>query len=70
MSSVYVVCWILLQTFQTYFCIQANMWTLIILLLEGQSDLGPHCLQKRLLKSQVDDKQTTIVVTGSLRVNT
>ena len=24
MSSVYVVCWIILQTFQTYFCIQAN----------------------------------------------
>ena len=22
--SVYVVCWIVLQTFQTYFCIQAN----------------------------------------------
>ena len=24
MSSVYVVCWIFLQTFQTDFCIQAN----------------------------------------------
>ena len=24
MLSVYVVCWILLQTLQTYFCIQAN----------------------------------------------
>ena len=24
MSSVYVVCWIFLQTFQIYFCIQAN----------------------------------------------
>ena len=24
MSSVYVVCWIFLQTFQTFFCIQAN----------------------------------------------
>ena len=24
MSSVYVLCWIFLQTFQTYFCIQAN----------------------------------------------
>ena len=24
MSSVYVVCWIFLQTFQTYFCILAN----------------------------------------------
>ena len=42
MSPVYVVCWIFLQTFQTYFCIQAN--------------LGPHCLQKWLLKLQADDK--------------
>ena len=24
MTSVYIVCWIFLQTFQTYFCIQAN----------------------------------------------
>ena len=45
MLSVYVVCWIFLQTFQTYFCI-----------LEEQSDLGPRCLQKWLLKSQADDK--------------
>ena len=49
MSSVYVVCWILLQTFQTFFCIQANSE-------KEQSDLGPHCLQKWLLKSQADDK--------------
>ena len=33
------------------------MWTLIRLLLEEeQSDLGPHCLQKWLLKPQADDK--------------
>ena len=32
------------------------MWTQIRLLLEEQSDLGPHCLQKLLLKSQADDK--------------
>ena len=66
MSSVYVVCWIFLQTFQTYFCIQANsvdpdqtallVWTLIRLLLKEQSDLGPHCLQIWLLKSQADHK--------------
>ena len=36
-----------LWTFQTYFCIQAK---------EEQSDLGPHCLQKWLLKPQADDK--------------
>ena len=47
MSSVYVECWIFLQTFQTYFCIQANSVV---------PDLGPHCLQKWLLKSQADDK--------------
>ena len=32
-----------------------TVWTLIRLLLEEQSDLGPHCLQKWLLKSQADD---------------
>ena len=56
MSSVYVVCWIFLQTFQTYFCIGLTMWTLIRLLLEEQSDLGPHWSQKWLLKSQADEK--------------
>ena len=50
MSSVYVVCWIFLQTFQTYFRIQANSVD------PDQSDLGPHCLQNWLLKSQADDK--------------
>ena len=56
MSSVYVVCWIFLQTFQTYFCNKQTVWTQIRLLLKEQSDLGPHCLQKWLLKSQADDK--------------
>ena len=56
MSSVYVVCWIFLQTFQTYFCIQANIVAQIRLLLEEQFDLGPHCLQNGLLKSQADRK--------------
>ena len=52
MSSVYVVWWICLQTFQTYFCIQANS----VDLLKEQSDLGPHCLQKWLLKKPAEDK--------------
>ena len=52
MSSVYVVCWIFLQTFQTYFCIQANSVDLD----QTAPNLGPHCLQKRLLKSQADNK--------------
>ena len=38
------------------FIYRQTVWTLIILLLEEQSDLGPHCLQKWLLKSQADDK--------------
>ena len=53
MLSVYVVCWIFLQTFQIYFCIQANS---VDPDQTEQSDLGPHCLQKWLLKSQADDK--------------
>ena len=52
MPSVYVVCWIFLQTFQTYFCIQANSVDPD----QTAPDLGPHCLQKWLLKSQADDK--------------
>ena len=56
MLSVYVVCWIFLQTFQTYFCIQANsvdpdqtaprgaVWSWSTLF-----------AKKRLLKSQADD---------------
>ena len=56
MSSVYVVCWIFLQTFQTYFCIQANSVDPDQTAPLEQSDLGPDCLQKWLLKSQADDK--------------
>ena len=47
------VCWIFLQTFQTYFCIQAN---------SVDPDQTPssliwvHTVQKWLLKSQADDK--------------
>ena len=52
MSSVYVVCWIFLQTFQTYFCILANSVDPD----QTAPDLGPHCLQNWLLKSQADDK--------------
>ena len=57
MSSVYVICWIFLQTFSNLFLAYwLTVWTLIRLLLEKQSDLGAHCLQKWLLKSQADDK--------------
>ena len=56
MSSGFVVCWIFLQTFQPIFAYRQTAWTLIRLLLEEQSDLGPHCLQKWLLKSQADGK--------------
>ena len=56
MPRKYVVCWIFLQTFQTYFCMQANSVDPDQSLLEEKSDLGPYCLQKWLLKSQADDK--------------
>ena len=55
MSSVYVVCWIFLQTFQNDFCIQANSVD-PDQTAPGQFDLGQHCLQNWLLKSQADDK--------------
>ena len=41
---------------ETYFCIQGNSLDPDQTFLEEQSDLGPHCLQKWLLKSQADDK--------------
>ena len=52
MSSVSVVCWIFLQTFQTYFGIQANNVDPD----HTAPDLGPHCLQKWLLKWPVEHK--------------
>ena len=52
MSSVYVFCWIFLQIFNPIFAYKQTVWTLIRLLLY----LGPHCLQKQLLKPQADDK--------------
>ena len=42
--------------FKPIFAYRQTVWTQIRLLLEEQSDLGPHCLQKQLLKSQADDK--------------
>ena len=38
------------------FAYRQTVWTQIRLLLKKQSDLGPHCLQKWLLKSQADEK--------------
>ena len=57
------------KLFKPIFAYRQTVWTLIRLLLEEQSDLGPHCLQKWLLKSQAEDKAYNIVVIGSLRVN-
>ena len=51
MSSVYyVICWIFLQTFQTYFCIQANSVDLY------QTGYGSTLFAKMTLKSQAEDK--------------
>ena len=44
------------KLFKPIFAYRQTVWTLIRLLLEEQSDLGPHCLQKWLLKSQAGDK--------------
>ena len=56
MSSVYVVCWIFLQTFQTYFCILANSVDPDQTAPRGAVWSESHCLQTQVLKSQVDDK--------------
>ena len=38
------------------------LWTLIRLLLDGQSDLGPHVCYREVLKGQADDTQQTILI--------
>ena len=58
-ASENVVCYMLSAEyscglFKTIFAYRQTVWILIRLL--EQSDLGPHCLQKWLLKSQADDK--------------
>ena len=68
MLSVYVICWIFLQTLSNLF-LQANSADPDQTALKEHSDLGPHCLQKWLLKSQADDKADAIIVIGALRVN-
>ena len=65
MSSVYVVCWIFLQTSQTYFCIQANsvdpdersslIWVYTICNNDFQSN-------------RQKTKQMTVVMFGILRI--
>ena len=52
MLSVYVICWIFLQTFQTYFCIQANSVDPD----QRSSLIWVHTVCKNDLKSQADDK--------------
>ena len=56
------------KVFKPIFAYRQTVWTQIRLLLEEQSDLGPHCLQKWRLKSQADDKadDNKNVVIGSL----
>ena len=45
------------KLFKPIFAYRQTVWTQIRLLLKEQSDLGPHCLQKWLLKSQAMTKQ-------------
>ena len=44
------------ELFKSSFAYRQTLWTQIRLLLDEQSDLGQHYLQKWLLKSQADDK--------------
>ena len=56
MSSVYVVCWIFLQTFQIYFCIQPNSVDPDQTAPKG-SLIWVHTVCKNdFLNSQADDK--------------
>ena len=57
MLSIYVVCWIFLQTFQTYFCIQANDVDPDQSAPGGAVWSGSTLSAKWHLKSQADDKE-------------
>ena len=69
MLSVYVVCWIFLQTFQTYFCIQANNVDLDQTAPKGAVWSGSTLFAKMTFKITSKWQSTTIVVIGVLRVN-
>ena len=70
MSSVYVVCWIFLQTFQTYFCLHANSVNPDQTAPEGAVWSGSTLFAEMTFKNHKQmTKQTTIVVIGSLRVS-
>ena len=56
MSSVYVVCWIFLQTSQICFCIQANSEDPDQTAPRGAVWSGSTLFAKNDLKSQADDK--------------
>ena len=56
MSSVYVVCWIFLQTFQAYFCIPANSVDPVQTAPKGAVWSGSTLFCRNDLKSQADDK--------------
>ena len=56
MSSVYVFHWIFLQTFQTYFCIQANSVDPDQTAPRGAVWSGSTVCKNDFLKSQADDK--------------
>ena len=56
MLSVYSSAEYSCKLFKPIFAYRQTVWTQIRLLLEEQSDLGPHSLEKWLLKSQANDK--------------
>ena len=67
MSSIYVVCWIFLQTFQTYFCIQANSVDPDQTAPLGAVWSGSTLFAKITFKiTKQMTKQTTIIVIDSL----
>ena len=66
--SVYVVCWIFLQTFQTGFCIQANSVDPDQTAPRGAVWSGSTLFAKMTFKITSRWQSTTVVVIGSLGV--
>ena len=69
MSSVYVVCWIFLQTSQSYFfAYWQTVWTQIRLLLRSSLIWVHTVCRNDFQNHKQKTKQTTIVVIGALRI--
>ena len=68
LPSAWYVCYVYSNALILLLIMEANIWTLIRLLLMGQSDLSPYCLQYRLSKF-INRRKMNKVESGGKRVS-